>query len=454
MSFPSAQSPVIDAALGDDECRRRKHPRHAFIAWFESHPARHLIRRDARDGGEFVAELMAHPLYCLASRSSVQRWEVAFRCRAPSHAHMQQWHVYDIDVGLKQRSTLLARSALSELLVLKLMRFRGACRVMRPLHHAKCVVSRRHFLVFKNRENGLFREGQQLYEQERYSDAAESWGQAALLQHGASHAFLSNILIEGRHDVPKDRKRGFELAAAGAAMGCAHSKGALGRCLLAGAGICKDAVKALALGRESAAAGSCFGQFVVGVCYDEGVVVAQDKAQAAQWYCLAAEQGHADAQFEFGGFFEHGIVVPQDAAEAARLFRLAAAQGHADAQNYLGAKCHHGQGVAQDIEEAMRLYRLAAAQGHATAQFNLGVVFDEGHGVAQDYSRAVRWYRLAAAQGTLGLSGAQYNLGCMFLEGRGVAQDDAEAVRWFQLAAAQYHARATSALRLLQVELN
>ena len=181
----------------------------------------------------------------------------------------------------------------------------------------------------------LFQEGQRLYEQQRHSDAAKSWGQAALLQHGASHAFLSSMLIEGRPDVPKDEKRAFELAAAGAAMGCAHSKGALGRCLVYGFGVAKDVGKGLALGRESAAAGSCFGQFVVGRCYEEGVGVAQDYA------------------------------------EAVRLYRLAAAQGLAAAQHNLGLVFHLGQGVAQDNAEAIRWYRLAAAQGNARATAEL-----------------------------------------------------------------------------------
>ena len=129
MSLPPAQSPASesDAALGEDEGRNKKHPRHAFIAWLESHPARDVARPDC----EFVAELMAHPVYCLASRCSVQRWELMLRCRFPSRAHAQQWHVYDIDVGLKQRSTLLVRAALCELLVLRLMRFRSAGRCMR-----------------------------------------------------------------------------------------------------------------------------------------------------------------------------------------------------------------------------------------------------------------------------------------------------------------------------------
>jgi hypothetical protein len=190
---------------------------------------------------------MAHPVFCLASRSSVQRWELMLRCRFPSRAHAQLWHVYDIDVGLKQRSNLLARAAFGEVPVLRLVGIRGACSVGRLLHHAKCVVSRRYFLVSKGLADGLFEEGQRLYEQQRYSGAAESWGQAALLQHGSSHAILSIMLIDGRQDVAKDLRRVFEMAAAGAAMGCAHSKGALGRCFTGGFGVAEDVGKGLAL---------------------------------------------------------------------------------------------------------------------------------------------------------------------------------------------------------------
>ena len=84
------------------------------------------------------------------------------------------------------------------------------------------------------------------------------------------------MLIEGRPGVAKDVKRAFELAAAGAALGCAHSKGALGCCLVTGAGVAKDEARGLALGRESEAAGSCFGQHIVGWCYHNGLCVAQD----------------------------------------------------------------------------------------------------------------------------------------------------------------------------------
>ena len=348
-----------------------KHPRHSFIARFEEHPALSIACPDPA----FVAELAAHPLYCRASRSSVQRWEVMFGRHAPSPSYAQQWqHVYDIDVGLKQRSTLFTRAALCELLVLRLMHFRGACGVRYPLRHAKCVVSRRHFLVSKNLADGLFQEGQRLYEQQRCSDAAKSWGQAALLQHAASHAFLSSMLFEGRQDVPKHKTRAFEVAAAGAAMGCAHSKGALSRCLVLGVGVSRSLGKGLALGRESAAAGSSFGQCVVGICYETGLGVAQDYAEAARLYGLAAAQGDAVAQNNLGAMFENGLGVARDYAEAARLYRPAAAQGDAEALNNLGYLFLHGLGVPRDRAEGIRLYRLAAAQGDENAQIKLDVL--------------------------------------------------------------------------------
>jgi hypothetical protein len=126
--------------------------------------------------------------------------------------------------------------------------------------------------------DSVFQEGQRLYCEQRYSDAAQRWGQGARSKHAASHAFLSGMLVDGRPGVAKDEKRAFKLAKAGAALGCAHSKGALGRCYFFGQGVAANVGKGLALGRESEAAGSCFGQFVVGMCYYKGLGVAQDKA--------------------------------------------------------------------------------------------------------------------------------------------------------------------------------
>jgi TPR repeat protein len=182
----------------------------------------------------------------------------------------------------------------------------------------------------------VFQEGQQLYGEQRFSEAAERWGRAALQQHGPSHAHLSNMLIDGRPGVAKDEKRGFELASAGAALGCAHSKGVLGRCYLFGNGVAEDEARGLSLGRESEAEGSCFGQYVVGLCYYFGTVgVAEDDAEAVRLYQLAAVQGHAVAKYCLGHMFENGKGVEKNRGQAIRWYRLAAAQGDANAATAL-----------------------------------------------------------------------------------------------------------------------
>jgi TPR repeat protein len=222
----------------------------------------------------------------------------------------------------------------------------------------------------------LFQEGRWLYGEQRFSEAAERWGRAALLRHGPSHAHMSAMLIYGRPGVAKDVKRAFELAAAGAALDCVHSKGVLSGCYMKGRGVVPDKARGLALGIESAAAGSCFGQYVVGLCCRSGSCgVAQDEDEAVQLFSLAAAQGNAAAQTSLGKMLHVSQGVVQDYAEAVRLYRLAVAQGHPTAQYNLGYMFEHGQGVAQDYDEAERLYSHAAAQGHARARERLRRLF-------------------------------------------------------------------------------
>jgi hypothetical protein len=309
---------------------------HPFVAQLMSHPAFIFVFHHA-----FVTELSAYALFRLASRISAGRWRVMFSIRPPQ-GHAKRWHVDGIghgmglSIALQQRRTLLCRGALCALLVPRLLCFQGECDVRQPFRLAQHMASRRHFLGSKlNEAEGVFEEGQRLYGEQRFSEAAERWGRAALLQHGPSHAHLSDMRIWGRAGVAEDLKRAFALAAAGAALGCAHSKGALGCCYVVGYGVAKDKARGLALGRESAAAGSCFGQYVVGRCYSAGWGVAQDDAEAVRLYSLAAEQGHATAQYDLGLMFYNGRGVARDKAEAIRWYRLAAAQGIALAKTIL-----------------------------------------------------------------------------------------------------------------------
>ena len=238
-------------------------------------------------------------------------------------------------------------------------------------------------------------ESQRLYDEARYACAAEHLARAVDMGSPYAHALLSTLLVEGRPGLPRDHPRAFRLAAAGAELGCVHSKGALARCFSGGFGVAQDPLQACALAEHSAASGSRFGMFVLAVCFEHGEGVGVDMEMAISLWRRAADQRHASAQYNLGVALKQGNNPP----EALRLWTLAAAQGHAQAQVALGLMYHTGDVVLEDKAEAVRLWRLAAGQGNAIAQFNLGVVLLADDGVAHDADEAARWFRSAASQG-------------------------------------------------------
>jgi hypothetical protein len=247
------------------------------------------------------------------------------------------------------------------------MRLQGQYRVRNMLHHVCCVISRSHFLVSKNAPETLFQEGQRLYGEQRYSEAAKSWSQAALLQHAPAHAFLSNMLLEGRIDVQKDEQRAFEFASGGAVLGCSHSKGVLARCILyhpSAQNHHRNDIKCLALAMESAQAGSPFGKFAMAQLYSKGFVVPKDDAETMRFLEEAARAGHAEAMCALAHLIGQIGAYP-DYKKVVNLLRGAVDQGHVLALCNLGCMYKHGQVVCENLDEAERLFFLAAQQGNS-----------------------------------------------------------------------------------------
>jgi TPR repeat protein len=98
----------------------------------------------------------------------------------------------------------------------------------------------------------------------KFASAVAEYEKGIALGHGASHAELANILIDGRNGVPCDIFRAFELADKGSRLCCPHSQGVLAWCYAQGLGAPKDRSRALKLARESAAADSRYGHFALG----------------------------------------------------------------------------------------------------------------------------------------------------------------------------------------------
>jgi TPR repeat protein len=188
-----------------------------------------------------------------------------------------------------------------------------------------------------------------------------------------SRALMAWFLIDGREGVAKDRKRGFELVAKGARLGCHHCQGVLAKCYRDGHGCEEDDVRSLELARESSGRGSRYGQIMLGWLYFRGRagLAYVNTRQVLAFVRLAAAQDLDAAQFTLGDMYFDGGVVAQDYAEALRLYQLAAAQGHAHALCMV-AECHEcGLGVAADKAEAIRWYRRAQAAGHSDAACGL-----------------------------------------------------------------------------------
>jgi TPR repeat protein len=373
------------------------------------------------------------------------------------------------------------------------------------------ILSRRHYLGhYPNHAEDLFRSGLQLYRQQNYSTAFQIWAQAALLHHGLSHAYVSNMLLGGRTDVPINEDLAYEFALAGANLGCQHSKGQFAYCTILYRATLQSYAeeqllkkKILGMATESAKTGSMFGLNAMACCYEFGIAVTTDKneaiklcEQAAQkgndiaqsemgynhirdsngimWFQCAAKQGHIDsiymvgkkdpsqrirlweiaasaghkdALYDLGYLFLKGKAVAHDYEKAERLLRLAAEQDHCGAQRQLGSMFRDGIGVQRDYTVAVQFFQDAAASGSSNGQFELGNMFRDGLGVVRDYTEAMRLYNIAAAKGH---ACAQFELGNMFRDGLGVVRDYTEAMRLYNLAAANGHVRAHIALLNLQ----
>lgn len=133
-------------------------------------------------------------------------------------------------------------------------------------------------------------------------------------------------------------------------------------------------------------------------------------------------------------------------ADAARHYTTAATCGRAAAQQRIGFMLLAGQGVGKDDKAAAEWLRKAAEQGDTLAQLGFAVQLRYGQGVPKDEATAYKWFIAAADKG---IAEAQFNAGSMLLSGS-VKPDQVEAAKWLYKAALQGHARAQSALALIE----
>lgn len=110
---------------------------------------------------------------------------------------------------------------------------------------------------------------------------------------------------------------------------------AVGKLLMDGGIMQKDAPKALECFRISADAGNSYAMFQLGKHSMTGEDATKDNAEALRWFTAAAEQGNAAAQYALGKLYLSGEAVPKDAEAALLWFTRSAEQGNQYAQFFV-----------------------------------------------------------------------------------------------------------------------
>ncbi len=336
-----------------------------------------------------------------------------------------------------------------------------------------------------------FDKGIDLYKEGKYNIAANIWEELLSLKFHDAYAYLADLLIDGRFEVPKNYDKAFELATEGVALGSKHCLGVLGRCYVFGIGVSKDEKKGLCLAKEGAEIKSFFGQYVVGMCYYEGIILLNNFNQAKinftlaadqeyanaqymlallqnnflitcdpnidyqiadnkeHYFELAARQGFDKAQFALGNFL---LSENRDFEKAEKYLSLAAAQGYGDAywflfeffdkkDFYLNKAVEKGVPAALALlaqkyfhenkyKDSFELLKLAADKGFKEIMFIIGNYYRDGIGVDKNYSNALCWYRLAIEKGEYR---TYIELSKMYENGYGIDVDYEKATKYLYL---------------------
>lgn len=286
-----------------------------------------------------------------------------------------------------------------------------------------------------NLYRGVFKRAEELYNEEKYRDAAPLFKQ--IIENDPENFvacyYYAECLYYGR-GVAKDVKQAFKMFMTAAANKITDAAYMVGLCYLEGAGVNQDSTQAVAWFTEAAKYAHPLSQYYLGLAYMNGDGISKDIPRAAQWlvhaakqgvveaardaaicyealgkfkgaatlYLSAAENGDAYSQEKIADFYADGIGTLQCTELAIHYYELAAGQGNVEAQVKMGNRYATGKGgVEQSIKHALQWWMKAANAGNAEAQNNVGECYYSGEGVYQDYSVAMSWWTKAAEQGNV-----------------------------------------------------
>ena len=283
----------------------------------------------------------------------------------------------------------------------------------------KAEAERRKVEEKKKREAEIsFEQGEKLYKEEEYEEAAKWYRKAAEDGHVAAQ-YMLGLCYEGIDQFRHEAKYWM---------------------------------------RKAAEQGYAAAQNQLGDWYSSGLGgLTQNDAEAVKWYKLAASQDDSQAQYNLAESYYKARGVALDYAKAAEWYQKSAEQGNRIAQYALACCCYEGKGLSQDYSNAVRWYQkfveqrkgflLGKIRGYyKTAYYHLGLCYYHGNGVSKDQEKAVEFFKKSA---DLGFIEALYFLGLCFEKGNGVDRDLEEAMEWYQKAADKGYQKAQEALQRL-----
>ena len=127
----------------------------------------------------------------------------------------------------------------------------------------------------------------------------------------------------------------------------------------------------------------------------QGTDIPKDAQAGTGWLMRAAELGSAQSAFNVGVMYERGFVVERDSGKAAEWYRRAADADLAVAKHNLALLLREGKGVPRDGKAAIALLKSAARQGMAASLFSLGDIYDRGDAAPRDPVEALAWFACA-----------------------------------------------------------
>ena len=236
----------------------------------------------------------------------------------------------------------------------------------------KEVAERRRAEEKKKREAEIsFEQGEKLYKEEEYEEAAKWYRKAAEDGHVAAQ-YMLGLCYEGIDQYRHEAKYWM---------------------------------------RKAAEQGYAAAQNQLGDWYSSGLGgLTQNDAEAVKWYKLAASQDDSQAQYNLAESYYKARGVALDYAKAAEWYQKAAEQGNRSAQ-YALARCYYeGKGLSQDYSKAVRWYQkfveqrkgflLGKIRGYyKTAYYHLGLCYYHGNGVSKDQEKAVEFLKKSADMG-------------------------------------------------------